>query len=321
MPLSRLQPMVVHVRSPQDNEDGTTTAAQMLRKEQSLPPWVIPLLLVLVVMNVLSLILGYVAYSHGCDASSETLFSSTNYYFNKTTQINTSLSPHHFTNVTEITHVHNIISNETHRYNVKHFGAVGDGSVDDTIPLQRAINESALVGGVVYIPTGKYSITNSLLVPAGVSIVGDGMGENPRDMSGLKGSVILYRGYGWAIRLLGDCIRLDDFVVYDNGVGGGTALGGVLLDADNGRYIESTSLKSILIFRFTNGTGLKLYANNGGAISYCSFYDVRVRNAWTGIHLHATGVGGAFTNSHSFYRGAISGGGFAYGLKVEGPGL
>ena len=39
-----------------------------------------------------------------------------------------------------------------------------------------------------------------------------------------------------------------------------------------------------------------------------------------GIHLKSTGVGGAFVNSNSFYKGVISGGGFDYGFVVEGPG-
>lgn len=54
----------------------------------------------------------------------------------------------------------------------------------------------------------------------------------------------------------------------DAGEGGGTAAGGVLLDASQGQYLESLSLKRVLIFRFTAGTGLMLHAGNGGAVTY-----------------------------------------------------
>lgn len=231
---------------------------------------------------------------------------------------------------TYITNEYNLISGTTggavsnfsggFQYDVKLFGAVGDGSADDTVAIQTAIDAAAEVGGSVWIPAGQYFTTASLIVPAGVSLVGDGLGENPRDMSGLMGSIILYRGTEFALVLRGDLIRLDNLVVYDAGIGGGTALGGVLLDGGEGRYLESLRLNSLLIFRFTSGTGLKLYADNGGAVTYCSFYDVRVRNAKVGIHLNATGVGGAFVNSNSFYHGAVSGGGFEYGLLITGPG-
>jgi hypothetical protein len=102
-------------------------------------------------------------------------------------------------------------------YNVQSFGAVGDGSTDDTIAIQSAVNAAAAVGGTVYIPTGHYRTTSSLLVPGGVSVVGAGLGSNPRDMSGMKGTILLYRGEEFAMVLQGDLIEVKNLVVYDNG--------------------------------------------------------------------------------------------------------
>jgi hypothetical protein len=84
--------------------------------------------------------------------------------------------------------------------------------------------------------------------------------------------------------------------------------------------VESATLRNILIFRFWGGAGLSLIADAGAGIAYCSFYDVRVRHALTGYHLHATGNGGSFVNSNTFTHGAVSGGGFDYGIRLEGPG-
>lgn len=46
---------------------------------------------------------------------------------------------------------------------VKDFGAIGDGVTDDTIAIQNAINAvQAKKGGVVYLPTGNYLVTDEL---------------------------------------------------------------------------------------------------------------------------------------------------------------
>jgi hypothetical protein len=60
--------------------------------------------------------------------------------------------------------------------NVKDFGAVGDGAVDDTNALQEAISKAGTIGGgIVYIPAGTYKILAALSVEAnGVTLVGDG---------------------------------------------------------------------------------------------------------------------------------------------------
>lgn len=53
--------------------------------------------------------------------------------------------------------------------NVKDYGAVGDGIVDDTVAFQRAINNS---GGTVYVPVGTYSIT-AVTLKVGSQLIGE----------------------------------------------------------------------------------------------------------------------------------------------------
>lgn len=59
-------------------------------------------------------------------------------------------------------------------YNVKAFGAVGDGTTNDTTAIQDAINaaHANTTGGLVYFPTGTYSITD-LTYYTNVSLKGD----------------------------------------------------------------------------------------------------------------------------------------------------
>lgn len=64
-------------------------------------------------------------------------------------------------------------------YNVKDYGAVGDGSTNDTTAIQNAINAVKVAGfGTVYFPDGTFVITGSLTVPSNpqcdISLEGEG---------------------------------------------------------------------------------------------------------------------------------------------------
>lgn len=65
-------------------------------------------------------------------------------------------------------------------FEVKAYGAVGDGATDDTSAVQAALTAAALVGGPVYFPPGNYKITTALTLAPGstlsVQVVGAGRG-------------------------------------------------------------------------------------------------------------------------------------------------
>jgi hypothetical protein len=52
---------------------------------------------------------------------------------------------------------------------VKDFGAVGDGSTDDTVAIQNALNSGALY---IFVPQGTYKITATLTIPTGIEFYG-----------------------------------------------------------------------------------------------------------------------------------------------------
>ncbi len=56
----------------------------------------------------------------------------------------------------------------------KDFGAKGDSAADDTSAIQKALDAIAAGGGVVNLPAGAYRITNSLVVPQSVTLLGEG---------------------------------------------------------------------------------------------------------------------------------------------------
>jgi hypothetical protein len=58
-------------------------------------------------------------------------------------------------------------------FNVKAFGAVGDGATDDRAAIQAALNAAQAVGGTVYVPAGIYVVSGPLSITGRVRITGD----------------------------------------------------------------------------------------------------------------------------------------------------
>lgn len=62
---------------------------------------------------------------------------------------------------------------QTDMWNVRDFGAKGNGKTDDTSAFQRALDEAGKAGGgVVYAPRGNYLFKGHLVVPNGVTLKG-----------------------------------------------------------------------------------------------------------------------------------------------------
>jgi hypothetical protein len=59
-------------------------------------------------------------------------------------------------------------------FNVKDYGAVGDGVTDDTSAIQAAIDAAQAVSGTVVVPSGTYACASKLNVTARISIIGTG---------------------------------------------------------------------------------------------------------------------------------------------------
>jgi hypothetical protein len=61
-------------------------------------------------------------------------------------------------------------------FNVKAYGATGNGTTDDTAAIQATIDAAAVNGGVVFYPPGIYTTDASLSLPNGVYHQGSGRG-------------------------------------------------------------------------------------------------------------------------------------------------
>ena len=80
--------------------------------------------------------------------------------------------------------------------NVKDFGAVGNGSTDDTSAIQQTIDALPASGGCVFIPPGTYAVSAPLTLSEGAELCGAGSGSILRVTSAALGIDVIRIGDG-----------------------------------------------------------------------------------------------------------------------------
>lgn len=73
-------------------------------------------------------------------------------------------------------------------YNVRNYGATGDGSTDDTSSIQAAITASSN-DGIIFFPKGTYKVTAPILVASGSSLILSGVGDGSHITANFHGFV------------------------------------------------------------------------------------------------------------------------------------
>jgi hypothetical protein len=143
--------------------------------------------------------------------------------------------------------------------NVLDYGAVGDGVNDDTAPIQAAIDAAPPEGGVVYLPSGVYKTTDTLIWPirkhltlagAGSSGSGDGATQVPATAIIYTGSGVCLQMHGtsWDLNQVGGILR--DLYIKGSGSGGSTI--GVSLRWASGSA-GRISFENVFVDQFNNG--------------------------------------------------------------------
>ncbi|MGB1038751.1 MAG: glycosyl hydrolase family 28-related protein, partial [Bacteroidia bacterium] len=187
-------------------------------------------------------------------------------------------------------------------------------SFDNTSIIQDAIDSAAITGSVVCIPQGSYTNTGTITIPAGVTIQGAGVGNNPTLAPNNTGSSFRYTGTDWALKVTGAASHVSNLNI-QNGNNGATN-NGILIQGDD-TVIADLVFDRVSVYGFTEGYGLKLEAIDGGAVTSSSFRNIRIRHAKVGIEIDQNNVGYAFVNSNTFHRTTVSGGSFDYGVHVK----
>lgn len=141
-------------------------------------------------------------------------------------------------------------------FDVKKYGAAGNGSTDDSTAIQAAIAAAETAGrGVVYFPAGVYLIGTGLIVTnRSLQLIGAGKAE----------TTITYTGNGSAIQA-GDAtagsvdgLRLEGFTV--SGTGSGAR--GIDLRRFNGFRIDE-----VRVTGFSAGSGIRFNGSNSGFLT------------------------------------------------------
>jgi hypothetical protein len=104
-------------------------------------------------------------------------------------------------------------------YNVKDYGAAGDGSTSDTAAVQAAI--TAANGGIVYFPSGTY-LVGSLSLPSGTTLQGEGSQVAELKWTGTTGTLLSNGGSANNITVTGLTLDGNNTAATGIGFSGGT---------------------------------------------------------------------------------------------------
>jgi hypothetical protein len=135
-------------------------------------------------------------------------------------------------------------------FNIEDYGAVGDGTTDDTAAIKSAISEAGpsgpRTGNVVFFPAGRYLVTSALEVPPGLTLQGAGWNTPGSQANVFAGSWIFVEaganfspvtlsGSGGSVRGLG-------FNVPDQSTTTPAAAGAMILIREHNTLVEDVCL-------------------------------------------------------------------------------
>ena len=172
---------------------------------------------------------------------------------------------------------------------VQDFGATGNGTTDDTVAIQNAINSFASTGGTLYFAPGTYKVTSSINVNKPMRLIGGPQGQKyfPATDPAVKllwggaagGSVIKLGGFGAAFCGGG----IENFCIDGNYI---AANGLHIKDYQQG-YFNSIAIINVA----TNGLLFENTTGSGNPSGMCTFDDLYIA-AWddTATNLNANGI-------------------------------
>jgi hypothetical protein len=140
-------------------------------------------------------------------------------------------------------------------FNVKSFGAIGDGVADDTAPIQNAINACSFTGGRVYIPRGVYNVSRLFLCHTASNT---GYSTDPQR----QGRVILYGDGCGSHQNLFDPLDYSGTVIISTQTAGNMIVVSTNIAGSSGRLIQQNIVISDMVFISDTKAGQILRFNN-----------------------------------------------------------
>ncbi len=193
--------------------------------------------------------------------------------------------------------------NATLYNDVKTYGAVGDGSNDDTSAIQAALDD-ATPYGVTAFPAGTYKITSTLTMSVrGQQMIGSGYGG--AGVTGGNISTILKAG-----NFHGITVAHGEQVISGLNIKGDTGNGG------DGITVEQIKvcIRDVVCYGH-GGNGIMIGRNSNNA-NYWSMYNINCsNNGAVGLYIHDDGAG-TDTNAGALFGGHFTGN-TSHGLHIE----
>lgn len=133
-------------------------------------------------------------------------------------------------------------------FDVKDYGALGDGTQDDTSYIQNAINDcNGSGGGIVLFPPGTYMVT-SVVYKSNVDIIGSGIGATIVKLINNTDGVSVFNTFDPVINVSIRDLQIDgnreNQTIYGHGIRSGT-IGGITNGFFTNLYIKNTGAYGI----------------------------------------------------------------------------
>jgi hypothetical protein len=152
-------------------------------------------------------------------------------------------------------------------FNVRTYGAQGNGTTDDTVAIQAALTAAQVAGGIVHFPQGQYKVSSSLTITGnagGIVVEGAGRTVNNDYVNGTVIEPTLANGNVFIVNLSNGAqtggIHFHDFSI-NSTAQGATITGG------NDFVFENGGLASITVDNIQTWGAWNIYniSGNGGA--------------------------------------------------------
>lgn len=169
-------------------------------------------------------------------------------------------------------------------YDVRTYGAVGDGAHDDTAAIQAALNAASANSGLVWLPAGIYLVSNPLVVKSNTALSGVGRGSQ------IKAATLslpaIGEPYEWGMSAIiyvqtnaTNCAVHDLFIkgAWTRDQPGGTTNGillgeGVTNCRIDGNWVEGASWSGIL----THGVASSGHVITGNHVADCAVDGIEI---------------------------------------------
>lgn len=164
-------------------------------------------------------------------------------------------------------------------FNVKTYGAAGDGTTDDTVAIQAAVTAAgAAGGGTAFLPPGTYMIGADAIAFAtdGVTLAGSGGYESIIKMADGAAAVTVHNQI---IDLNASRVTIRDLCLDGNGVNqtAGRKNSGIALRSGGNEFLfENLVIRDMLDDSLSGGYGIVIWNGGGnyGRIANCHFEDI-----------------------------------------------